>query len=78
MTPNMVHYIIQIMTKKATVYIQDTCIACDNCVRLAPETFALTPDQLMVYVKQQPESDTARHRCHHAQAACPVQAIGLR
>ena len=74
----MVHYIVQIMTKKTTVYIQDTCIACDNCVRLAPETFALSPDQLMVYVKQQPQSDAARRRCHHAQTACPVQAIGSR
>jgi ferredoxin len=72
----MLHYIVLIMTKKTTVYIQDTCIACDNCVRLAPDTFALTPDQLMVYVKQQPHSDATHRRCHHAQVACPVQAIG--
>lgn len=57
-------------------YVDDTCIACDTCVGIAPRHFVLTPDDRHAYVWAQPVSTTDVAQCQQAMGACPVGAIG--
>lgn len=57
-----------------TVYVdQDECIACESCVEICPDVFAMDDDAETAYVKNTegaPEEDI-----QEAVDACPVQCI---
>lgn len=55
-------------------YVDDTCIDCDTCRWLAPETFFRTAGQSAV--KRQPETPAARRQALLAFTACPTASIG--
>lgn len=55
-------------------FVDDTCIDCDACRWLAPDTFAASGG--MAYVQCQPETGPSLLRAQMALLACPVGAIG--
>ena len=55
-------------------YVDDTCIDCDTCRRIAPAVFAEASDHS--YVAVQPETEAARRRVLMALVACPTGSIG--
>src|SRR5690349_15520077 len=55
-------------------FVDDTCIDCDACRQIAPETFRDHGDQSSVY--QQPGSPGDVHRALMALVACPTASIG--
>jgi glyoxylase-like metal-dependent hydrolase (beta-lactamase superfamily II)/ferredoxin len=57
------------------LFVDDACIACDTCRRIAPTTFGGKDDQ-MAFVARQPGSDEERRHALQALVACPVAAIG--
>jgi glyoxylase-like metal-dependent hydrolase (beta-lactamase superfamily II)/ferredoxin len=59
------------------LFVDDACIACDTCRRVAPATFGGGEDD-MAFVARQPGSAAERHRALMALVACPVAAIGTR
>jgi len=56
------------------LYVDDTCIDCDTCRWLAPETFFRAAGQSAV--RKQPEDPEARRRALLALTACPTASIG--
>jgi glyoxylase-like metal-dependent hydrolase (beta-lactamase superfamily II)/ferredoxin len=59
------------------LFVDDACIACDTCRRLAPSTFGGGEDDV-AFVARQPASPPERRRAVMALVACPVAAIGSR
>ncbi len=57
------------------LFVDDACIACDTCRRLAPSTFGGDEDDV-AFVARQPGSPGERRRALLALVACPVAAIG--
>jgi glyoxylase-like metal-dependent hydrolase (beta-lactamase superfamily II)/ferredoxin len=57
------------------LFVDASCIACDTCRRIAPETFGGGEDDPS-FVRLQPRSAGDRHRALMALVACPVAAIG--
>jgi glyoxylase-like metal-dependent hydrolase (beta-lactamase superfamily II)/ferredoxin len=57
------------------LFVDDSCIACDTCRRLAPDTFGGGEDD-RAFVAAQPAEDVARRRALLALVSCPVAAIG--
>jgi glyoxylase-like metal-dependent hydrolase (beta-lactamase superfamily II)/ferredoxin len=55
-------------------YVDDTCIDCDTCRWLAPETFFAKGGQSAV--RSQPQAPEARRRALEALVACPTASIG--
>jgi len=55
-------------------YVDDSCIDCDACRRIAPSVFAEAADHS--YVQAQPESEAERRRALMALVACPTGSIG--
>jgi glyoxylase-like metal-dependent hydrolase (beta-lactamase superfamily II)/ferredoxin len=55
-------------------YVDDTCIDCDTCRWLAPDTFFSVAGQSAV--RTQPESPQARRLALSAAVACPTASIG--
>jgi glyoxylase-like metal-dependent hydrolase (beta-lactamase superfamily II) len=55
-------------------FVDDTCIDCDACRRIAPETFAEASDHS--FVARQPEDEAERRRAMMALVACPTGSIG--
>jgi glyoxylase-like metal-dependent hydrolase (beta-lactamase superfamily II)/ferredoxin len=55
-------------------YVDDTCIDCDTCRWLAPETFFRTAGQSAV--RAQPQSPENRRQALLAAVACPTASIG--
>src|SRR5262245_45627630 len=55
-------------------YVDDTCIDCDACRRIAPAVFAEARDHS--FVRAQPSDDAARRRALMALVACPTGSIG--
>jgi glyoxylase-like metal-dependent hydrolase (beta-lactamase superfamily II)/ferredoxin len=55
-------------------YVDETCIDCDACRQIAPETFRDHGDQSSVY--QQPTTADAIQRALMALVACPTGSIG--
>lgn len=56
-------------------FVDESCIDCDTCRQIAPETFAASArDQS--YVHHQPASDAERLRALMALVACPTSSIG--
>ncbi len=59
------------------LFVDDACIACDTCRRLAPEVFGGGEDD-HAFVARQPEEADERRRALVALVSCPVAAIGSR
>lgn len=59
------------------LFVDDRCIACDTCRRLAPATYGGGEDEV-AFVARQPASPAERRRAMMALVACPVAAIGSR
>lgn len=57
-------------------FVDSTCIDCDTCRQLAPETFGEAPDYS--FVRRQPDSPEERRRALQALLACPTSSIGAR
>jgi glyoxylase-like metal-dependent hydrolase (beta-lactamase superfamily II)/ferredoxin len=57
------------------LFVDDTCIACDTCRRIAPDTYGGGEDDV-AFVARQPGSPAERRRAMMALVACPVAAIG--
>lgn len=57
------------------LFVDDTCIACDTCRRLAPATFGGGEDDHS-FVARQAGTPAERRRALMALASCPVGAIG--
>jgi ferredoxin len=57
-------------------YVDDQCIACDNCAVEAPRFFAMNDKDGYAYVQLQPKSESETEECLRALEACPVEAIG--
>ena len=55
-------------------FVDATCIDCDACRRIAPETFAEGSDHS--FVPRQPPDDAERRRAMMALVACPTGSIG--
>jgi glyoxylase-like metal-dependent hydrolase (beta-lactamase superfamily II)/ferredoxin len=55
-------------------YVDATCINCDTCRQLAPESFEEIGE--FSAVNRQPEQDGQIHRAYQALLACPVGSIG--
>jgi ferredoxin len=55
-------------------FVDSTCINCDACRQLAPETFADSGDYS--FVQTQPNTDTQRRHAFRALLACPTGSIG--
>jgi glyoxylase-like metal-dependent hydrolase (beta-lactamase superfamily II) len=55
-------------------YVDSTCIDCDACRRIAPQTFAEASDHS--FVARQPEVEAERRRAMMALVACPTGSIG--
>lgn len=56
-------------------FVDTTCIDCDTCRWLAPETYADVGDQSAVH--HQPGDEAARVRALRAVVACPTASIGV-
>jgi glyoxylase-like metal-dependent hydrolase (beta-lactamase superfamily II)/ferredoxin len=56
-------------------FVDSTCINCDACRQLAPETFLEQQDSSSVY--HQPEGDLDSLHAYQAMIACPVGSIGV-
>jgi glyoxylase-like metal-dependent hydrolase (beta-lactamase superfamily II)/ferredoxin len=55
-------------------FVDSTCIDCDTCRQLAPETFGESGEYS--YVKAQPRTDGEQRRATRALLACPTGSIG--
>lgn len=55
-------------------FVDSTCIDCDTCRQLAPETFEDSGDYSIVYA--QPQTELARRKAIRALLACPTGSIG--
>ena len=55
-------------------FVDSTCINCDTCRQLAPETFGEADD--LSYVARQPAGEAGRRSAFHALVACPTASIG--
>jgi glyoxylase-like metal-dependent hydrolase (beta-lactamase superfamily II)/ferredoxin len=55
-------------------YVDATCINCDTCRQLAPQSFEEVGDYSAVSC--QPESERQSHQAYQALLACPVGSIG--
>lgn len=63
------------MSNKKVVVDQDTCIGCNTCPLIDPETFELDQETYKAKVKKQPESIT--DTVETAVSSCPVGAISI-
>lgn len=57
-------------------FVDDTCINCDTCRQLAPQTFA--DDGEYSYVFQQPQNALETQAALRALVACPTSSIGTQ
>lgn len=58
------------------LFVDDACIGCDTCRRLAPPTFGELRGGRS-FVRRQPQDPGERQRALLALVACPVAAIGV-
>ena len=55
-------------------FVDSTCIDCDTCRQLAPQTFA--EGEHYAFVHEQPATNEARRHALHALVSCPTGSIG--
>lgn len=58
-------------------FVDDECIACDNCAYIAPLHFKLSPNNAYAFVHHQPATQKEMDSCLKALKACPVFCIGI-
>lgn len=63
------------MSIKKVIVNQDTCIGCNTCTLIDPDTFELDQNTFKAQVKKQP--DTIGQATQTAKDACPVGAISI-
>jgi glyoxylase-like metal-dependent hydrolase (beta-lactamase superfamily II)/ferredoxin len=56
------------------LYVDQTCIDCDTCRRIAPNVFAEAADHS--FVQTQPSTEAERRRAMMALVSCPTGSIG--
>ncbi|MEK7433558.1 MAG: ferredoxin [Cyanobacteriota bacterium] len=61
---------------KGKYYVDNTCIACDNCTGIATNFFKMNDLEGHAYVMKQPDSKEELDLCEYARESCPVDAIG--
>ena len=57
-------------------FVDQSCIACDNCTKIAPDFFTFSEQSDYTYVYQQPLNKADTQKCLSALKSCPVVAIG--
>jgi ferredoxin len=57
-------------------FVDENCIACDSCISIAPDHFAMNEDSSHAYTQKQPENPEEEQLCEDAKASCPTDAIG--
>ena len=57
-------------------YVDENCIACDSCISIAPDFFAMNDDSSHALVTKQPANAEEEQACEDAKASCPTDAIG--
>jgi glyoxylase-like metal-dependent hydrolase (beta-lactamase superfamily II)/ferredoxin len=57
-------------------FVDDTCIDCDTCRQIAPDTFVRSPARGQSIVGAQPRGDEGERRALMALVACPTASIG--
>jgi glyoxylase-like metal-dependent hydrolase (beta-lactamase superfamily II)/ferredoxin len=57
-------------------FVDDTCIDCDTCRQIAPETFVRSPGRGQSIVAAQPRAGQGERRALMALVACPTASIG--
>jgi glyoxylase-like metal-dependent hydrolase (beta-lactamase superfamily II)/ferredoxin len=57
-------------------FVDSTCIDCDTCRQLAPDTFAEAGEYS--YVQTQPQNEAQNREALHALLSCPTGSIGTR
>ncbi len=57
-------------------FVDENCIACDSCISVAPDFFAMNDDSTHAYVKKQPTTPEEIQLCEDAKSTCPTEAIG--
>jgi len=57
-------------------FVDENCIACDSCISISPDHFAMNGDSSHAFVQKQPESPEEEQLCEDAKASCPTDAIG--
>jgi ferredoxin len=57
-------------------FVDSSCIDCDLCRQIAPETFGRDRHAAQSIVRAQPAVDAARLRASMALVACPTSSIG--
>lgn len=57
-------------------FVDETCIDCDTCRQLAPETFARSDARELSFVARQPSAAGELRRARLALVACPTASIG--
>jgi len=63
------------MSKKVIIN-QETCIGCNTCPLIDPDTFELDSTSYKAFVKKQPEVIT--DKITSAISSCPVNAISIK
>ena len=63
-----------IMSQKVVIN-QDTCIGCNTCPLIDPDTFELDSTTFKAFVKKQP--GTITDKVTSAVSSCPVTAISI-
>lgn len=53
-----------------------SCIDCDLCQGIAPETFKRDDDEGLFFVWRQPVTPDEVSKAEEARVACPMEAIG--
>ncbi len=59
------------------LFVDRSCIDCDLCRQLAPDTFARDDRRGQSYVARQPSDSAARARALRALVTCPTASIGI-
>jgi glyoxylase-like metal-dependent hydrolase (beta-lactamase superfamily II)/ferredoxin len=59
-------------------FVDASCIDCDLCRQIAPESFARSDRRAQSYVERQPSDAISRHRALMALVTCPTASIGTR
>lgn len=57
-------------------YVDENCIACNDCNNEVEEYFKADEDEGYSYVFKQPTDDEGIQACKDAMEACPVESIG--
>lgn len=57
-------------------YVDETCIFCNLCESLGPNTFRAADDGTHDYVFAQPANEEDEAAAQESMASCPVNAIG--